>query len=136
MPTSSFQAILVRSKPTSSIPSYSSQAKTDLLHSRPFYRPKPISSIPCQYSQAITDFFYTKLFQLGQHRFAPVKAIPVRTKPTSSQSQSSQSKTNFLHSKPFNSEQYCKYIFPPFFALLQLVTKLFSSCLVMRDQTF
>jgi hypothetical protein len=42
---------------------------------------------------------------------------------------SSQSKTNFLHSKPFKSEQYCQLIFTPLLALSQLVTELFSSCL-------
>jgi hypothetical protein len=94
-----FQAIPFRQKLTSPIPGHSRQAKTDFLHSS-------------QSSQAITDFFYSKLFQLGQNQFYPVKAIPVRTKPTSSiPSHSSQAKTNCQHSMLFKS---VKNQFSPF----------------------
>jgi hypothetical protein len=67
--------------------------------------------------------------QLGQNRFPPVQAIPVRTKLSSSiPSHSSQAESDFLHSKPFHSEQYCQSIFSSLPALSKLVTKLFSSC--------
>jgi hypothetical protein len=94
-------------QPTSSIPSYSRQAKNWLP---PFQaiqdKPKPKTSIPSRSSQAKTDFFHSKPFQLGRNRFAPVQAIPFRTKPTFSiPSHYSQAKTNFRHSMLFQSGQ-------------------------------
>jgi hypothetical protein len=110
----------VRSKLTYSLPSHSSQAKTDFLISKPFQsgqnqlppfqaipvRPKLTSSIPGHSRQAKTDFLYSKPFQSGQNRLFPFQAIPVGPKPiSSSSSYSSQAKTDFLHSKPFQSGQ-------------------------------
>jgi hypothetical protein len=65
-----FQAIPVRPKPISSIPSYSSQAKTDFF-------------IPSHSSKAKTDFLHSKSFKSGQNRLPPFQAIPVGPKLTS-----------------------------------------------------
>jgi hypothetical protein len=90
---------------TFSLPSHSSQVKTNFLPSKLFQSgqnshppfqaildgPKPTSSIPSRSSQAKTDFSHYK----------PVRPRPISSSP----SYSSQDKTDFLHSKPFQSGQ-------------------------------
>jgi hypothetical protein len=75
--TSSIPGHYRQAKPTSFIPSRSSQAKTDFFHSKPVW-PKPISSSPSHPSQDKTDVLHSKPFQSGQNRLSPFHAIPVR----------------------------------------------------------
>jgi hypothetical protein len=80
-----FQSIPVRSKPTSSIPSHSSEAKNELPLFQAFpVMPKPTSSIPSHLSQVKPDFLHSKAFQSDQNRLPLIQAILVRPKPTSS----------------------------------------------------
>jgi hypothetical protein len=102
--------------------------------------------IPSYSSPAKTDFFHSKPFQSGKNRLSPFQDISVwqkiisfipgysvRPRLTSSiPSHSSQAKTDFLNSKPFRSTQYCQYTLSSLLALSQLVTELFSSCLNLK----
>jgi hypothetical protein len=68
-------------KPTSTIPSYSRQVKTDFLYFKQF-----------QWGQN-----QLPPFQSGQNQLPPFQTIPVRQKPLA--------KTDYLHSKPLQSGQ-------------------------------
>jgi hypothetical protein len=70
-------------------------------------RPKPTSSIPSHSSQAQTDFLHSKSFKSGQNQLLPFQTIPVGPKPTSSiLSHSYQAKMDLLYSMPFQSGQH------------------------------
>jgi hypothetical protein len=135
-----FLAILFKPKPTSSIPSNASQDKTDFLYSKPFQsgqnqlppfqdipvRTKPTSSILSHSSRARTNFFYFNFqaipvqpepityipnIRSSQNRLSPFQAIPVKTEPTFYiLSHFSQAKTDFLHSKLFQSSQNRRHL--------------------------
>jgi hypothetical protein len=107
-------------------------------------RPNTTSSIPVRSklnfyikiysSQTITNFLQSKLFQAGKRQLFPFQALSGRQKTTfpipSSFSQATQ---DFFQAKPFQSGQYCQQILPPLLALSQLVTELFSSCLITSE---
>jgi hypothetical protein len=144
-------------KLTSSILSYSNQAKTNFLHFKPFQsgqnrlspfqaipvgpkltfslpspsvKPKPTSFIPSFFSRGKTYFLHSKPFQSGQNLLPPFQAIPVRPNPTFPiPSHSSRAKNDFLpsHSSLVNIVDKSSLL-----ALSQLVTELFSSCYQVR----
>jgi hypothetical protein len=84
-----FQDYTFRLKPTFSIPSYSSQAKTNFLNFNPFWssqnphpplkafavKPKPTFPNPSYSSQAKTDFLYSRPFQAGQNWLPPIPDV-------------------------------------------------------------
>jgi hypothetical protein len=116
--------------------------------------PKPTSSIPSHSSRAKTDFLHFKPFQSGSNQFPPFQALQVGT--SSIPSNLIRDKTALLHSKPFQAGQnrllpFLRLYSPakmgflqtshssiyivdksslqsPVLSLLQLVTELFSSC--------
>jgi hypothetical protein len=66
--------------------------------------PKSTASIPSHSTQAKTDFLHFKPFRSGQNQLPPFQVIPVRPKPTfATESYSSRAKNNFLYFKPFQS---------------------------------
>jgi hypothetical protein len=93
-----------RPKPTSTSTSHSSHAKTDHLYSKPSGQVK-IDFLPSKPFQSGQNRLpHSKPIQSGQNQLPTLQAIPVGQKLTSSiPCHSRQAKTNFRHSKLFQS---------------------------------